>query len=215
MTTNLAIGGRRLTRRGRQRKAELLEAAISLFSDLGFEGTTTKAIAERSGVTEAVIFRYFETKQDLFREVVEVYGPLLHYEMPFEDLRDSPFEVALGKLLEGYLEHAWKHRRSIRLFLLATFHDDEIRGRLGHFFEYRRRRVHEMLAERVSAGEVCADALEYGAEIITLATTGFLVRSLRQEPKDWLQARDQFRRHLAATVTRGLLVEPPVMPGSK
>lgn len=205
MTTNLANAERRLTRRGRQRKADLLEAAMGLFSDLGFEGTTTKAIAERSGVTEAVVFRYFDTKRDLFREVVDAYGPLVHYEMPFEELRGLPFEDALAKLLEGYLDHAWKHRRSIRLFLLATFHDEEIRGRLGHYFEYRRARIHEMLAERFAAGEVSADALEYGAEIVTLATTGFLVRSLRQEPDDWAKSRDEFRRHLAASVTRGLL----------
>ena len=53
------------------RRAQLLEAALNLFSEKGFDGATTKEIAAAAGVTEAVIFRHFPTKQALYQAVLE------------------------------------------------------------------------------------------------------------------------------------------------
>ncbi|MBI2486648.1 MAG: TetR/AcrR family transcriptional regulator [Deltaproteobacteria bacterium] len=50
---------------------KLLETAIKLFSEKGFNGTTTKEIAEEAGVNEALIFRYFSTKRDLYGAIIE------------------------------------------------------------------------------------------------------------------------------------------------
>jgi TetR/AcrR family transcriptional regulator len=53
------------------RRAQLLEAALNLFSEKGFDGATTREIAARAGVTEAIIFRHFPTKQALYQAVLE------------------------------------------------------------------------------------------------------------------------------------------------
>jgi AcrR family transcriptional regulator len=62
---------RRTTRR---RPAELrhllLEAARELFSSQGFQGTSTREIAERADVSETLLFRYFGSKVGLFREAL-------------------------------------------------------------------------------------------------------------------------------------------------
>lgn len=50
---------------------KLLEAAIKLFAEKGFNGTTTKEIAERAEVNEALIFRHFSTKRDLYGAIIE------------------------------------------------------------------------------------------------------------------------------------------------
>ena len=52
------------------RRRQLLEAALNLFAVKGFEGTTTKEIAAAAGVTEAIIFRHFPTKQALYDAVL-------------------------------------------------------------------------------------------------------------------------------------------------
>jgi TetR/AcrR family transcriptional regulator len=53
------------------RRQQLLEVAIDLFSRKGFNGTTTKEIAAAAGVTEAIIFRHFETKQHLYTAIID------------------------------------------------------------------------------------------------------------------------------------------------
>ena len=53
------------------RRTQLLDIALNVFSQKGFNGATTKEIAGAAGVTEAVIFRHFPTKQALYQEVLE------------------------------------------------------------------------------------------------------------------------------------------------
>jgi TetR/AcrR family transcriptional regulator len=53
------------------RRLQLLETALDIFSRKGFSGTTTKEIAAAAGVTEAIIFRHFPTKHDLYNAVLD------------------------------------------------------------------------------------------------------------------------------------------------
>jgi len=56
---------------GEERRRQLIEIAIDLFSQRGFGGTTTREIALAAGVTEAIIFRHFATKQDLYAAILD------------------------------------------------------------------------------------------------------------------------------------------------
>lgn len=53
------------------RRRQLLDAALDLFSRKGFGGATTKEIAAAAGVTEAIIFRHFPSKQALYTAVLD------------------------------------------------------------------------------------------------------------------------------------------------
>lgn len=48
-----------------------MEASKELFARQGFEGTTTRQIALAVGVNEAIIFRHFATKEDLYWAVID------------------------------------------------------------------------------------------------------------------------------------------------
>jgi TetR/AcrR family transcriptional regulator len=54
-----------------ERRSQLIETAVDLFSRKGFAGTTTKEVAAAAGVTEAIIFRHFATKQDLYKAILD------------------------------------------------------------------------------------------------------------------------------------------------
>jgi len=55
----------------KDRRNQILEVAAAQFAQHGFGGTTTRAIAARAQVNEAIIFRHFASKEDLYREVLE------------------------------------------------------------------------------------------------------------------------------------------------
>jgi AcrR family transcriptional regulator len=60
---------RRLT--AEARRSSILKAARQAFSETGdVNGTTIKVIAERGGISEGVIYRHFESKDQLFYEAV-------------------------------------------------------------------------------------------------------------------------------------------------
>ncbi|HQR37570.1 MAG TPA: TetR/AcrR family transcriptional regulator [Blastocatellia bacterium] len=55
---------------GDARREQLIQVAMNLFSRKGFSGTTTKEIAQAAGVTEALIFRHFPTKDALYEAIL-------------------------------------------------------------------------------------------------------------------------------------------------
>ena len=52
------------------RREQILNVAMTLFARHGFEGTTTRQIAEVARVNEAIIFRHFPTKEDLYWAII-------------------------------------------------------------------------------------------------------------------------------------------------
>ena len=64
-----AQGGGRLS--GVERREQIVRVAMQLFSERGFRGTTTKEIAQAAGVSEAIIFRHFATKDDLYTAIID------------------------------------------------------------------------------------------------------------------------------------------------
>jgi len=56
---------------GDERREQILQTAVDLFSRKGFKGTTTKEIAAAAGVSEAMVFRHFATKDDLYAAILD------------------------------------------------------------------------------------------------------------------------------------------------
>src|SRR6266436_6694640 len=53
------------------RRRQLLKAAIESFAQKGFSGTKTKDIAAAAGVSEAILFRHFASKEDLYHAILD------------------------------------------------------------------------------------------------------------------------------------------------
>ena len=57
------------------RRRLLLKAAIESFAQKGFSGTKTKDIAAAAGVSEAILFRHFASKEDLYHAILDTKEP--------------------------------------------------------------------------------------------------------------------------------------------
>jgi AcrR family transcriptional regulator len=62
---------RRVRVSGEERRRQIIEAATTLFSRKGFRGTTTREIARAVGVSEAMLFKHFATKEELYAAIIE------------------------------------------------------------------------------------------------------------------------------------------------
>jgi len=51
------------------RKTQIVAAALPLFSRKGFKATTTREIAEAAGVSEALLYKHFPSKDSIYREM--------------------------------------------------------------------------------------------------------------------------------------------------
>jgi AcrR family transcriptional regulator len=93
-------------------KTRILDIALDLFSEHGFEGTTLQQIADRLGFTKAALYYHFRSKDDLLEALV---GPAItgldelldaHEHRP-----DTPGERR--RFIEGYVDYLLGHRRLI------------------------------------------------------------------------------------------------------
>jgi AcrR family transcriptional regulator len=91
---------------GVNRKLQILREAMSLFSQRGFQGTTTKEIAAAAGVSEAMLFKHFATKQELYSAILD-HKACLHDEMdPSQIVAEAVARKDDRAVFEGLALHA-------------------------------------------------------------------------------------------------------------
>jgi len=134
----------------RDRREQILGVSMELFAHQGFRGTTTRQIAEASGVTEALIFRHFPRKQDLYWAVIEQKcrdagerKQLLRRRLA-EPKADTEIFMEIAEDLLG--RHRGDPSRS-RLLLFAALENHELADR---FFQTYIAKYYEVLAEHIA-----------------------------------------------------------------
>lgn len=159
--------------RGENRREQILDVAIRLFSQKGFRGTTTKEIALAAGVNEAIIFRHFTTKRDLYSAILDrkasssvaveseiekamarkddraVFEHIAKHILDQTDQDDSFMRLICYSALEGHeLAEMFHHRQITRYYQYLA---DYIKGRTadGMF-----RRIDALTAVRAFVGMV-------------------------------------------------------------
>ena len=108
--------------RARRRSTEqirglILEAARELFDEHGYDGTTTKDIADRAGVYERLVYTNFETKAGLFdAAVVEPLSLLVaeYLDGWNEHPDDTTPEQRIDRLVRGLFQFALANRDALR-----------------------------------------------------------------------------------------------------
>ena len=110
------------------KEIRILNAAINAFAEKGFEGTRTREIAERAGVAEGTIFRYFRNKNEILERMVPLLVRILKPEIgkPIEDIlnlnRDAPVDRILVAVLKDRLQMIRENGRFIRSVLPELVH---------------------------------------------------------------------------------------------
>jgi TetR/AcrR family transcriptional regulator len=115
--------------RSEDRRRQIVEVALELFSQKGFNGATTKEIADRAGVSPAILFRHFPSKE-------AIYSAILDHKLreAAERIRGRLQDAAgrkddrayFGALAFDMLELYSKDRALIRLLLFSALEGHEL-----------------------------------------------------------------------------------------
>jgi AcrR family transcriptional regulator len=115
---------------GEERRLQILRVAVRLFSQRGFRGTTTREIAQAAGVSEAMVFRHFATKEELYTAILDHKACSMEITDPCRLVEDA----VLGKddravfetLARTALEHHDQDREFLRLLLHSALEGHEL-----------------------------------------------------------------------------------------
>ena len=186
------------------RRSSLLQAALDLFAEQGYAGTTTKAIAQRSGVTEAILFRHFHTKEELLRAVVEQFRPRPLFAPPPPSVHALPVREALEAFVTRYLNAFWENRVFMLMIFTTPKREQAEFEVLWAEFGKQALYLYTMLQDRSDRNELKPEIPAPATEIIAAATGGFLQRALNDSPEDWNAYRDKFVGSLLQILFSGI-----------
>jgi AcrR family transcriptional regulator len=135
-------------------REKILQAGLSLFSEKGYLGATTKEIAKRAGVAELTLFRHFASKDKLFEEIINSYSFLPALKGLLPEIKDLEYSEALKLIAEKFLERLSERRQLIRIMhseiqlypsevknIYHTFIDEIFRSLASYFNELQKKGV--------------------------------------------------------------------------
>jgi len=133
---HLSQGRPRLSRE--LRREQILKAAEPLFAATGLRSTTTAGLARAAGVSEAILFRHFGDKEQLFKEVVSnnTRQRLTALENRFSSIPDVPPLECIDRMAQGTILAcaAGEGNASVMVWALMEtpeFAADSYRGEIG------------------------------------------------------------------------------------
>jgi len=138
------------------RRNQIIKIAAELFSQKGFRGTTTKEIADGAGVSEAIIFRHFATKDDLYAAILDFKirqaDERLKAQLT-EAARRKDDKAFFGSLAFEMLEFHCKDETFMRLLLFNGLEGHDLSA---IFFHSAARdfkdRLHRYIKQRITDG---------------------------------------------------------------
>lgn len=104
----------------------ILDAALELLYERGYDGTTTRAIAEQANVNEVTLFRHFGSKRNLFMAVIDRETSIV------DDLTDEEFhftgdlEVDLRMAGKRMCHHMVEKSKLIKIIMMEATRDPGI-----------------------------------------------------------------------------------------
>jgi AcrR family transcriptional regulator len=137
-------------------REKILETAIDLFAKKGFNGTTTKEIAEAAGVNESLIFRHFSTKKELYGAIIEQkIDDEPGIELPLQKYKDTKDDYLIFKsIAERMLDKSGKDSNFIRLLHFSALEGHELSDMFfSTYVEYVDMLLCDYIEGRIADGE--------------------------------------------------------------
>jgi AcrR family transcriptional regulator len=137
-----------------KRQASIISAAAALFAVNGFKGTTTREIARRAKISEALLFKYFPTKRALYAAILAEKSMLSELLAALDEAAKKRDDSHVFTLIAGYRIQQHKDPTLLRLLLFSALEGHELSSM---FFESQHRMFYDYLsgyiAGRIEDGE--------------------------------------------------------------
>lgn len=164
---------------GDKRREQILQTAVTLFSQRGFKGTTTKEIARAAGVSEAMVFRHFSTKSELYDAILGdkashdgirfpwEENPVLHKAIEDQDDYAVFFNIALNALAKQQADDNF-----MRLLFYSALEEHELADR---FFDEFVARLYEFIGGYIAKRQDAGAMRELNPRIAVRSFLGMLI----------------------------------------
>lgn len=190
------------------RRAQILDAATTVFAHTGFHRATIKEIAKVARVADGTIYNYFANKHDLLLGLLHRLNETEQRPEHFADLGTADFAVFFRAYLRRRMAVLWDNTDLFRAVLPEVLAHPELRARYyGEVVAPTLAIAERYLGALVERGEIRALDVSLTARVLAGAPLGLLtLHLLGDEPP--AEHRDELVEMLAALLLDGLRPPP-------
>jgi AcrR family transcriptional regulator len=153
-----------------ERRAAIEEAAARLFAERGSTATTLDDIAAAAGITKPMIYRHFESKQELELALLAKHRDQLAQAALAEYDAQGPLEARLPAMIDAWFAYVERHPHGARMLLRDAAGDPEIEGFQQELRAMQRAADIALIKEHDAS--IAESQLEPLAEVIRSSLTG-------------------------------------------
>ena len=162
---------RRMTAAGRRQV--ITDAAAVLFAERGYRGASVEEIARASGVTPPVVYEHFDSKRDLYRELLEGHFAELREVWREHFVGDDPPKQRVARSFDAWFAYVEAHPFAGRvLFRYST--DPEIESIHAEVAARSREAILPLFAAEPGAANVAGSVDGEGIEMVWVVLRGVL-----------------------------------------
>ena len=128
------------------RKASIIRSAAAIFGEKGFNGTKTREIAARAGVSEALIFKHFPSKEELYGAILTEESPLPDLLKRIEAFAEQRNDLEVFTVIAETIVGGAPDQNLMRLILFSALENHELSDM---FFQNHIRHFYDVLASYI------------------------------------------------------------------
>ena len=190
------------------RREQLIDAAMRVFSQKGFTRATNRDIAREAGITPGLIYHYFENKEALLKAVIEERSPLKVFRsLPSQVMALSPeaFLRLLLKQVLGVVEGA-QFIQLIRVFVPEAIHNPEVAPIALPMFQQVLSFLEDYWRAKMESGELRQTDPALPPQVLLSCIMGFVLRrQIVHDPAALQYTHEQITDAVIDTMLKGLV----------
>lgn len=190
------------------RREQIIEAALRVFAQKGFDKATNKDIAQEASITPGLIYHYFRSKEELLKAALEGNAPqqLMHSDPA--QVYELPPEKMLRFVAEQLLTMAESERfvQLLSIYLPEMIHNPAIAPLGLPMIQEAVQFLADYLAAKIESGELRQTDPRLTAQIFMGSIMDLvIIRRIARDPIMRTYSRKQIVDHLVTTTLHGLM----------
>jgi AcrR family transcriptional regulator len=160
------------------RREQIIDAAMHVFSEKGFTKATNKDVAREAGITPGLIYYYFESKEKLLEAMVESRSPIRLLTSLTPQVLALPPEAFLRFIIRQILSiiEGGNFIRVMRVMLPEIVHNPEMTPMVAGFIQRVMGFLTSYLESKMESGELRQSDASLAAQVFLGSVMGFVLR---------------------------------------
>lgn len=190
------------------RRDQIIDAAMRVFAQKGFERATNKDIAREAGITPGLIYYYFESKEDLLKTIIETRSPAQLMTTLPPQIFELPPQIFLPMLILRALSiiESEKLIQLVRMLLSEVAHNTEVAPIIFPMIQRLLQFIGKYFETQIAKGALRPVDGVLTAQVMVGSVFVFVLRrQILGDPAALVYTHEQIAEVVSETVLQGIL----------